>query len=193
MLPKWTIYDERLPSVPYKPTGRLKISINEVPYDSKIRHTWPDGAIQRLENCLGAFVAGLHKSRPWRSRSMAKNVCGGNVIGTKGRNERKRNGDDKPNSTAKPKSFPKPLMPGKRAIAFVISRWRSLRLVKARTVREITSATSAHRAISAGVRCTIAFQILCAPANSGSLARINSPWNLPQSAEEFLDWNRNAR
>jgi hypothetical protein len=44
----------------YKPTGQLKIAINELPYDSKIRHTWSDGSIQRLENCLGAFVAGLH-------------------------------------------------------------------------------------------------------------------------------------
>jgi hypothetical protein len=44
----------------YKPTGQLKIAINELPYDSKIRHTWSDGAIQRLENCLGVFVAGLH-------------------------------------------------------------------------------------------------------------------------------------
>jgi hypothetical protein len=48
------------PQWDYKPTGQLKIAINELPYDSKIRHTWSDGSIQRLENCLGAFVAGLH-------------------------------------------------------------------------------------------------------------------------------------
>jgi hypothetical protein len=48
------------PQWDYKPTGQLKIGINELPYDSKIRHTWSDGSIQRLENCLGAFVAGLH-------------------------------------------------------------------------------------------------------------------------------------
>lgn len=44
----------------YKPTGQLRISINGLPYDSKIRHTWSDGSIQRVENCLGMFVAGLH-------------------------------------------------------------------------------------------------------------------------------------
>ena len=48
------------PQWDYKPTGQLKMSINELPYDSKIRHTWSDGSIQRLENCLGAFIAGLH-------------------------------------------------------------------------------------------------------------------------------------
>jgi hypothetical protein len=48
------------PQWDYKLTGQLKIAINELPYDSKIRHTWSDGAIQRLENCLGALVAGLH-------------------------------------------------------------------------------------------------------------------------------------
>ena len=44
----------------YKPTGELGIAISGVPYDSKIRQTWSDGIKQRLENCLGAFVAGLH-------------------------------------------------------------------------------------------------------------------------------------
>lgn len=48
------------PQWDYKPTGQLKMSINELPYDSKVRHTWSDGSIQRLENCLGAFIAGLH-------------------------------------------------------------------------------------------------------------------------------------
>jgi hypothetical protein len=48
------------PQWDYKPTGQLKISINELPYDSKIRHTWSDGSNQRVENCLGAFVAGIH-------------------------------------------------------------------------------------------------------------------------------------
>ncbi len=48
------------PQWDYKPTGQLKIAINELPYDSKIRHTWSDGSIQQLENCLGAFIAGLN-------------------------------------------------------------------------------------------------------------------------------------
>jgi len=48
------------PQWDYKPTGQLKISINELPYDSKIRQSWSDGSSQRVENCLGAFVAGLH-------------------------------------------------------------------------------------------------------------------------------------
>jgi hypothetical protein len=63
------------PQWDYKPTGQLKISINDLPYDSKIRHTWSDGSVQRVENCLGAFVAGLHiaalalkKQREERSR-----------------------------------------------------------------------------------------------------------------------------
>jgi hypothetical protein len=48
------------PQWDYNPTGQLKISINGLPYDSKIRHTWSDGSVQRVEDCLGAFVAGLH-------------------------------------------------------------------------------------------------------------------------------------
>jgi len=48
------------PQWDYKPTGELRIAISGLPYDSKIRHTWSDGIIQRLENCLGAFVVGLH-------------------------------------------------------------------------------------------------------------------------------------
>ena len=34
--------------------------ISDVPYNSKIRQSWSDGIIQRLDNCLGAFVVGLH-------------------------------------------------------------------------------------------------------------------------------------
>ena len=48
------------PQWDYKPTGELRIAISGLPYDSKIRHTWSDGIIQRVEDCLGAFVAGLH-------------------------------------------------------------------------------------------------------------------------------------
>jgi len=48
------------PQWDYKPTGELGITISGVPYDSKVRQTWSDGIKQRLENCLGAFVAGLH-------------------------------------------------------------------------------------------------------------------------------------
>jgi hypothetical protein len=48
------------PQWDHKPTGELGITISGVPYDSKIRQTWSDGIKQRLENCLGAFVAGLH-------------------------------------------------------------------------------------------------------------------------------------
>jgi len=44
----------------YKPTGELSLVISDVPYGSKIRQTWSDGVIQRLENCLGDFAAGLH-------------------------------------------------------------------------------------------------------------------------------------
>jgi hypothetical protein len=48
------------PQWDYKPTGELRIAISGLPYDSKIRQQWSDGIIQRLENCLGAFVVGLH-------------------------------------------------------------------------------------------------------------------------------------
>jgi hypothetical protein len=44
----------------YKPTGELSLVISDVPYDSRIRQTWADGTIQRLEKCLGDFVAGLY-------------------------------------------------------------------------------------------------------------------------------------
>jgi hypothetical protein len=44
----------------YKQTGELSLVTSDVPYGSKIRQTWADGAIQRLENCLGDFLAGLH-------------------------------------------------------------------------------------------------------------------------------------
>jgi len=48
------------PQWDYKPTGQLRIAIHDLPYDSKIRHTWSDGVLQRVETCLGSFVAGLH-------------------------------------------------------------------------------------------------------------------------------------
>ena len=48
------------PQWDYKPTGELRIAISGLPHDSKIRQTWSDGIIQRLEDCLGAFVVGLH-------------------------------------------------------------------------------------------------------------------------------------
>ena len=56
---KRTVYSY-FPQWDYKPTGDLRIAISGLPHDSKIRQTWSDDIIQRLENCLGAFVAGLH-------------------------------------------------------------------------------------------------------------------------------------
>jgi hypothetical protein len=50
MAPKWD----------YKLTGRLRLSIDNLPYSSwPVRGTWADGRIQLVENCLGAFVVGL--------------------------------------------------------------------------------------------------------------------------------------
>jgi Ni/Co efflux regulator RcnB len=48
------------PSWNYKPTDRLKLSIDNLPHASGVRHTWSDGSCQRVEACLGSFVVGLH-------------------------------------------------------------------------------------------------------------------------------------
>jgi len=49
MAPKWD----------YKLTGRLRLSIDSLPYSSHARATWADGRIQILENCIGDFIVGL--------------------------------------------------------------------------------------------------------------------------------------
>jgi hypothetical protein len=50
MAPKWD----------YKLTGRLRLSIDNLPYASgPVRGTWADGRIQLVENCLGDFIVGL--------------------------------------------------------------------------------------------------------------------------------------
>lgn len=50
MAPKWD----------YKITGRLRLSIDNLPYSrGPIRGTWADGRIQIVENCLGDFIVGL--------------------------------------------------------------------------------------------------------------------------------------
>jgi len=49
MAPKWD----------YKLTGRLRLSIDNLPYPSHVRATWADGKIQIVENCIGDFIVGL--------------------------------------------------------------------------------------------------------------------------------------
>lgn len=50
MAPKWD----------YKLTGRLRLSIDNLPHSSApVRGTWADGRIQIVENCLGDFIVGL--------------------------------------------------------------------------------------------------------------------------------------
>jgi hypothetical protein len=50
MAPKWD----------YKLTGKLRLSIDNLPYSSgPMRGTWADGRIQIVENCLGDFIVGL--------------------------------------------------------------------------------------------------------------------------------------
>ena len=50
MAPKWD----------YKLTGKLRLSIDNLPYASgPIRSSWADGKVQILENCLGDFVVGV--------------------------------------------------------------------------------------------------------------------------------------
>lgn len=46
-----------LPQWDHTATGRLRLAIAGVPYG--IRHTWGDGKRQRLEDCLGKFIASL--------------------------------------------------------------------------------------------------------------------------------------
>jgi hypothetical protein len=41
----------------YQPTGHLRLTIEGVPYG--IRHTWGDATKQRVEQCLGKFIATL--------------------------------------------------------------------------------------------------------------------------------------
>ena len=43
----------------YKLTGRLRLSIDSLPYSSHVRATWADGRIQIVENCIGDFIIGL--------------------------------------------------------------------------------------------------------------------------------------
>lgn len=49
MAPKWD----------YKPTGRIRLSIDNLPYASHVRATWADGKVQIVENCIGDFIVGL--------------------------------------------------------------------------------------------------------------------------------------
>jgi hypothetical protein len=49
----------RAPKWDYKLTGRLRLSIDSVPYSCHIRATWADGRVQIVENCIGDFIVGL--------------------------------------------------------------------------------------------------------------------------------------
>jgi hypothetical protein len=56
---KKNLYDYA-PKWDYVATGVLSLSIQDLPYElSHFRKSWSDGAIRRLENCLGEFVAVL--------------------------------------------------------------------------------------------------------------------------------------
>ena len=55
MAPKWN----------YKLTGRLRLSIDNLPYSSgPVRGPWADGRIQIVENCLGDSAAATGKEGP---------------------------------------------------------------------------------------------------------------------------------
>lgn len=48
------------PKWDYKHTGRLRLSVDNLPYSSgPVRGSWEDGRIQLVENCLGDFVVGV--------------------------------------------------------------------------------------------------------------------------------------
>lgn len=49
----------RAPKWDYTLSGRLRLSIDRVPYTSHIRASWADGRVQIVENCLGDFIVGL--------------------------------------------------------------------------------------------------------------------------------------
>jgi hypothetical protein len=49
----------RAPKWDYTLSGRLRLSIGTVPYNSHIRATWADGRVQIVENCIGDFIVGL--------------------------------------------------------------------------------------------------------------------------------------
>ena len=49
----------RAPKWDYTLSGRLRLSIDTVPYSSHVRATWADGRVQNVENCLGDFIVGL--------------------------------------------------------------------------------------------------------------------------------------
>lgn len=49
----------RAPKWDYTLSGRLRLSIDTVPYNSHIRATWADGRVQIVENCIGDFIVGL--------------------------------------------------------------------------------------------------------------------------------------
>ena len=74
MAPKWD----------YKLTGRLRLSIDNLPYASgPVRGTWADGRIQIVENCLGDFrrrpegCCSCHKEAQNRKRSVGAPTRGG--------------------------------------------------------------------------------------------------------------------
>jgi hypothetical protein len=49
----------RAPKWDYSLSGRLRLSIDTVPYNSHVRATWADGRVQIAENCIGDFIVGL--------------------------------------------------------------------------------------------------------------------------------------
>ncbi len=48
-----------LPRFDHEPTGELILKIRNASYLG-IRQSWGDGKVQKLENCLGKFIVGLH-------------------------------------------------------------------------------------------------------------------------------------
>ncbi len=74
------------PRYDHVPTGELTLKIRNATYLG-IRQTWADGKVQRLENCLGKFIVGLHytaggikehreererRERIWEERSLLR-------------------------------------------------------------------------------------------------------------------------
>jgi hypothetical protein len=76
------------PKCDYKLTGRLRLSVDSLPYSSHARATWADGKIQIVENCIGDFIVGL-KVAAAAIKKAGLNVKRGTDVGRKSVKRRK--------------------------------------------------------------------------------------------------------
>ena len=67
---RWAAYPYMIDKYDHVPTGQLKLMIKNA-YQVHVRKQWADGKVQRLENCLGAFIRNLRiaakAKKAWRA------------------------------------------------------------------------------------------------------------------------------